>query len=210
MKSMFKILSFVLLFAGSTSWAYYDVLDNAEVLEPGKFKLTGATQALTSTGGGNLDAIIDAGIQQDFGLRGIVGVGTTDYSLGAMVKWIPIPDVENQPAVGFNVGLLYGKWHDAKDLTFRFEPLVSKKFVMEQVTLTPYASLPLGLVTRNSSTQNTDSQIAWQFVAGSQVQIEKWKNLQFIGEVGVDLDHSLSHISVGALWYFDEHGFELK
>ncbi len=34
--------------------------------------------------------------------------------------------------------------------SFRFEPLISKKFQMENMVLTPYGSLPLGLRTRNS------------------------------------------------------------
>jgi hypothetical protein len=210
MKSTIKILGLCAMLMSLNAWAYYDVLDNGEILERGKFKVTTGVQALTDTGGGNIDAIIDAGINEEFGVRGLVGFGRTDYSAGALLKWMPIPDVENQPAIGANFGLLYGKWNDARDLTFRFEPLVSKKFVLEEVTLTPYASLPLGIRTRNSDTQNTDTALAFQFATGAQVQVPQWKNLQFMGEVGVDLDKALSHVSVAAIWYFDESGFELK
>jgi hypothetical protein len=212
MNSIIKKIALASFLLSSTCWAYYDVLDTGETLAPGKYKLSSGVQALTSTGGGNLDAMIDMGFQDEFGVRGIVGFGRTDYSLGAMFKWIPIPDVDNQPAVGFNIGLLYGKWNDSRDLTLRWEPLVSKKFVMDVCTLTPYASIPLGIRTRTSDSRdvNTDTRIPIQFVAGSQVKVQKWENLQFMGEVGVDLDQAYSYITVGAVWYFDEHGFELK
>lgn len=213
MNSIAKIIGVVALgFLSSPCWAYYDVLDTGEVMQKGKYKLTADTQLLTSTGGGNVGVIADAGIQEEYGLRAIAGLGRTDYFFGGLFKWMPIPDIQNQPAVGFNAGLLYAKWYDNRDLTFRFEPLVSKKFSLEQVIITPYGSIPLGLRTRSSNVNSdTGTDIAWQFVVGSQLQIEKWKNLQFMGEVGLELDHSLSHISVAAIWYFDEeNGFELK
>lgn len=212
MKSMIKKLALLGLFVSSTCWAYYDVLDTGEILAPGKYKLTGGVQALTSTGGGNVDAMVDMGIQDQFGVRALAGFGKTDYSVGAMFKWVPIPDVENQPAVGFNLGLVYAKWMDARDLTLRFEPLVSKKFVLDVCTLTPYASLPLGIRTRNSNNRDIDTttRIPVQFVIGSQLQVPKWENIQFMAEIGVDVDQALSHITVGALWYFDQNGFEVK
>jgi hypothetical protein len=197
-------------FASSVCWAYYDVLDTGEVMGEGKYKLTADTQLLTSTGGLNVGGIFDMGFQEEYGVRVLGGFGRTDYFMGALFKWMPIPDVGNQPAVGFNTGLLYAKWDDSRDLTLRWEPIVSKKFTFEKAVLTPYASIPVGIRTRNSDTQTTGTDVTWQFVAGSQVQIEKWKNLQFMGEVGVDMGNALGHISVAAIWYFDQNGFELK
>ena len=110
---------------GSQAFAYYDVLDNGEVLPQGHYKLTGDAQLLTDTGGLNVGAIFDAGFQDEYGIRALAGTGRTDYFMGALFKCMPIPDTENQPAVGFNAGLLYAKWEDSRDLTFRFEPLVS-------------------------------------------------------------------------------------
>jgi hypothetical protein len=199
-------------FMSSPCWAYLDVLDTGEVLPKGSYKLTGDTQILTSQGGLNLGAIADLGIQDQFGARAIVGFGRTDYSFGGMFKWMPIPDVDGQPAIGMNAGLVYGKWNDSTDLTFRVEPLISKKFNMESNTiLTPYASLPIGMRVRNSSTQDTASVLTWQLALGTQLQIEKWKNLQFMAEVGLDLGNALSYVTVAAVWYFDEqNGFQLK
>ncbi len=214
MNSIFRVLSksvFILGFLSSPCWAYYEVLDNAEILSRGAYKLTGATQALTESGGLNATGIFDAGFTEDFGARALAGFGKTDFYFGAMAKWIPIPDVENQPAVGFNGGLIYAKWLDGHDLTFRVEPLVSKKFNIDSSTVTPYASLPIGIRMRNSKYKDDTTEMTWQLVLGSQLQLERWKNLQFIGEVGLDLDNSLAHVEVGAIFYFDDkNGFEIK
>jgi hypothetical protein len=200
----------VLSFTAAQAHAYYDVLDNGEILPAGKYKATGSVQALTDSGGMNLGAMIDAGFQEEYGVRGLLGFGKTDYSLGGLFKWMPIPDVEGQPAIGFNTGLLYAKNGHARELTFRFEPLVSKRFPVGQSAWTPYASLPIGYRTRNFDDDSRKSQLAFQLVAGTQLQLEQWKNLQFMAEVGTDLDHALSHVSFAAVFYFDETGFSLQ
>ena len=208
----FALRSLLLIsFFSSPCWAYYEVLDTGEILPKGSYKLTGDAQLLTDPGGVNVGAIIDAGFQDEFGARALVGFGRTDYFVGAMFKWIPIPDVDGQPAVGFNLGLIYAKWNDANDLTFRFDPLISKKFNLDNTVLTPYASIPLGVRMRNSSTQDTASHVTAQLALGSQLQVERWKNLQFMAEVGLDLSHAYSYVTAAAVWYFDEeHGFQLK
>ncbi len=204
-------LTMVLLTSLNT-WAYHAVLDNAEVLEPGHFKATGALQAITDNGGLNASGIFDAGIQQDFGLRGVAGFGETDYYVGGFVKWVPIPDVDNQPAVGLNAGITYAKWmRDVKDTVFRFEPLVSKRFAVETANVTPYASLPLGIRMRSSNYSNDSTRLEVQLAVGGQLQLEQWKNLQFIAEIGLDLDEAFSYVTAGAIMYFDtENGFSLN
>lgn len=211
MKNILKFCVMTLGLLSTPSWAYMDVLDTGEIMKPGNYKLTGNMQALTTSGGLNLGLTFDAGFQEEFGVRILGGLGRTDFYTGALFKWMPIPDVDDQPAIGFNVGLLYAKWNDNRDLTFRFEPLISKKFVLENLVLTPYGSLPLGLRTRNSEVNDTGSAVSWQLVLGSQFQIEKWKNLQFMAEIGLELEHAISHIGVAAVFYFDpEVGMQIK
>jgi len=193
--------------------AYYGVLDSGEVLQSGKYKFTGDAQALTENGGLNLGASFDMGFQEEFGLRGLVGFGKTDFYAGGLFKWMPIPDLDNQPAMGFNVGILYGKDGDVSDMTVRFEPLMSKRLTIEQTTFTPYVSLPVGVRVRDTNNPyiNDDTKMTFQLVLGSQLQVEAWKNLQFIGEVGIDLDEAPGYLSIGAILYFDgENGFSLN
>jgi hypothetical protein len=208
-----RILSFLAfsVFSTPSAWAYYGVLDNGEILAPGHYKVTGDLQALTEEGGLNGAARFDLGFQDEYGVRALIGAGTTDIFFGGLFKWMPIPDTNDQPAIGFNVGLLYGKDGGERDLTIRWEPLISKKFDLHTTVWTPYASLPIGLRMRDRGGGDNNSYVAWQVVAGSQLQLAKWKNLQFIAEVGANLDNALSHVSVGAIFYFDQQrGFVLE
>ncbi|MGE0527878.1 MAG: hypothetical protein AB7G93_09115 [Bdellovibrionales bacterium] len=201
------VLALILFtFTAAPAWAsYYSVLDTGEVLPSGRYKLTGDFQVLTKDGGVNVGAAMDMGIQDEYGVRALLGAGATDVFVGGLVKWMPVPDVEGQPAMGFNAGVLYGKDGDERELSFRIEPLVSKKIQLDTTIFTPYASLPVSFRMRNSDDiKRDDNELALQLVVGSQLQVERWKNLQFIAEVGVDLDNAPSHVSAGAILYFDE------
>lgn len=202
----------VFLLTSLPSHAYYAVLDNAEVLPLHHYKLTGSGQALTDNGGLNLAGRMDAGFTEEFGIRGLFGFGKTDLYFGGLVKWIPIPDIEGQPAIGLNGGMIYARDNDVQDTTFRVEPLVSKKLNLDGAILTPYASLPVGIRMRTADDPYIDdnSVMTFQLVAGTQLQLEQWKKLQFIGELGVDLDNAPSHVSVGAIFYYDENGFGIE
>jgi hypothetical protein len=156
--------------------------------------------------------LFDTGVAPDFGVRGLVGFGKTDYYLGGMVKWTPIPDVENQPAIGFNLGVTYAKWYeDVKDTTFLFQPIVSKKFAVQEIFLTPYASVPLGIRMRSTTLRDDNTELTSALVLGGQLQVAQWKNLQFLAELGLDIDNAFDHVSIGAIFYFDaENGMKLE
>ena len=214
---LLQILSSTILLAATLtaapSWAYNEVLSTGQVLERGQFRLTGGLQALTERGGANVTGIIDTGIQEDFEVRGILGFGKTDYLLGALVQWVPIPDVEGQPAVGFLTGITYARWFNGSEFTLQWNPLVSKKFAVGEGAIIPYAGIPLGLRFRDNQTVGVadTTQMTIQVTGGAQIQVERWKNLQFIGEVGINLEHAYSYVSAGALFYFDtEYCFKLE
>lgn len=193
-----------LIFFAQASHAYYSVLDNNELLTKGNYKLTGTGQIFTDEGGGvDLSTRFDAAINEDFGVRGILGFGEVDFFAGAMLRWVPIPDIENQPAVGVHTGLIYGNDGDYRDFTVRIEPVVSKVFDQNGTIFTPYASLPLGIRFRDGEYED-DTDLVWQLVAGSQLQLPAFKKLQFIGEIGLDLNKAPSYINLGAVLYFDE------
>lgn len=201
--SVFGIL--LSTFTASQAFAYYDVLDTGEVMAKGNYKITGATQVITSNGSGlNVEGSFDAGFQDEFGVRALFGLGKTEYFLGGLFKWIPIPDIEGQPAIGFNAGIIYGQESTMRAMTVRFEPLVSKKFNLQSTTWTPYASLPFGIRNENRDDGSAGTNMAAQFVLGTQLEIQKWKKLQFMAEVGADLAKAFSHVSLAAVFYFDE------
>lgn len=192
---------------------YYSVLDNGEILQSGHYKLLGDAQVLTRNGGLNLGAGFELGFSEDFGAKASVGFGKTDFFGAAFVKWMPIPDIENQPAVGANVGIVYGKDNDFSDMTIMVQPMMSKKVTIEQTVFTPYVSLPVGIRIRDTDKYyvDDDTKMTFQLVLGSQLQVPAWKNLQFIGEIGLDLDNAPGYIAAGAVMYFDnEGGFSLQ
>lgn len=207
MKSLLLALSVLI---STPAFAYYDVLDTGETLSKGNYKLTGATQFLTDHGGVNVEGMFDMGIGDEFGVRGLFGFGQTDIFAGGMFKWVPIPDIEGQPAIGMNIGLLYMKDGPIRDLTFRLEPLVSKKITGPATVWTPYASLPVGLRARDHRDSSNRTDLTWQVVGGTQLQVEKWKKLQFMAEVGMDLDQAVSHFTIAALLYFDDYGIGIE
>jgi hypothetical protein len=178
--------------------AYYGLLDNCEVLPQGRYKLTGDAQVLTDNGGLNVGGTFDMGMNDEFGLRALLGFGKIDFYAGAMVKWMPIPDVDRQP--------------DYSDLSFRFEPMLSKKITIESTVLTPYAAVPVSMRMRNADNDriDDDTKATFQLVVGSQLQIEQWKNLQFMAEIGIDLDNAPGYIAGAAVFYFDQDGFSLN
>jgi hypothetical protein len=192
--------------------AYYGLLDNGEVLPQGRYKLTGDAQVLTDNGGLNVGGTFDMGMNDEFGLRALLGFGKIDFYAGAMVKWMPIPDVDRQPAMGMNIGLVYGNDGDYSDLSFRFEPMLSKKITIESTVLTPYAAVPVSMRMRNADNDriDDDTKATFQLVVGSQLQIEQWKNLQFMAEIGIDLDNAPGYIAGAAVFYFDQDGFSLN
>lgn len=169
----------LLLSFSAPAFAYYSVMDNGEIMEPGKYKITGETQFLTDEGGINISGRFDTGITDETGLRALIGFGKTDFFAGALFKWMPVPDIEGQPAIGANMGLVYGKDGDVTDLNFRLEPLISKKFLVHFGALTPYASIPLAIRVRSATNDvRDDTELTSQLVVGSQVKLKDWSNLQ--------------------------------
>lgn len=207
MRSLFLMLTFFV----SPAFANYAVFDNGEVLKDGHYKFTGHTQHLTDHGGINGSAILDMGFTEDWGARGFVGFGQTDIFFGALAKWMPLKEEEKRPAMGFNFGFHYVKESGTRDFVVRIEPLISKKIEMGNFWLTPYGSVPVGSRSRDTENAGTVADFTAQFVAGTQVQIEKWKNLQFIAEIGIELSEAPNYVGAGAILYFDsENGFSLN
>lgn len=201
-------VSFFLI--GLTAHADYAIFDTGEIAPKKTYKLTGNTQHLTENGGMNLTARIDAGLTEELGVRGFVGAGKTDVFLGAMAKWMPFPDTDSQPAAGIAAGIHYIKDGDLRDMVVRIEPMISKRIAVGGGAITPYGSVPVSIISRDLDGTDKD-EVGTQLVAGAQVQIEKWQNLQFIGELGVELNEAPSYFGVGAVYYWDPGaGFVLQ
>lgn len=198
--------------------ADYSVVDNGEVLKSGNYKVSGGTQFLTEGAGINLGFKGDMGLDHDKGLRAHAGFGRTDFSFGGFFKWMPMQDsgagsagkadAEVQPNLGGNAGILYLKDGEVSDMIIRVEPMVSKVVKIEEAIFTPYAVFPVGMRIRKSDDPaiNEDTVIPIQMVVGTQLQIPQFDLLQFIAEIGIDLNKSPGYLFAGVVYYLDSSG----
>lgn len=198
-------LSLGLLLVATSAQAYYSTMDTAELLEAGQYKITAESQFATSGDEGvNLVARFDSYFTEDSNLKALVGVGTTDFQIGGFFKWIPIPDYENQPAMGVIMGVNYARAEDTNDLSIRFHPLVSKKFETNFGAIVPYGAIPFGIRSRDG-----DNELPIQVEVGSELQLNQIQKFRFLVEVGFDVTKAFSYISFGASMNFDgETGLE--
>lgn len=203
-----RALLIALTFAAVPVWADYGVLDSGEMVKPGQYKFTGDMQILTENSGVNLGGRGEMALSEDKGLRAQASFGKLDFTFGGFFKWMPMRDTETQPNLGGNMGILYVKDGDVSDLIIRVEPLVSKSVRIEDTVFTPYASFPVGMRIRKSDDPaiNEDTEVPIQLVVGTQLKIPQFDQLQFIGEIGIDLNKSPGYIALGALYYWDPSG----
>lgn len=167
--------------------------------ESGTYKLGSELQFLTDEpSGANILLYVDLPTKsQSIDYRIKFGTGATDINLGVAAKWIPIPDLENQPALGliFDVDWISDESFDWT--TFRVAPLISKKFGWEYGTMTPYAALPLGA---RYILEDVEDQFDFfvQMTFGVELNFEAYQNLTFFGEAGFDLEDSITYFSFSA------------
>ncbi|MGE3759324.1 MAG: hypothetical protein AB7H97_16290 [Pseudobdellovibrionaceae bacterium] len=211
-----KIFSATALLLGTLvsleSQAYFSNVETAEVPPPGTYYLSVEPQVVFNTldqgskTGLNLVGHFDAPVSDSSSMRVLLGTGTTDFQTGFFFKWVPIPDIDNQPAIGFKFGALYARADDTTQLSARIYPIVSKKYDSSYGLLTPYASLPMGLtnVEKKSYTPVT-------LALGSEWKPVDMKYVWFGAELGLDMKDAFSYISGVVIFSIDEdEGFRFE
>lgn len=188
----------------SPSWAYLGMGGAAEIPKPGTYVVGGELQALTNEGGGViLGSLLEMPHTEDFSTRYNLGVGKIDFQLGAGFKWTPIPDFENQPAMGLRLSGWYARQADMNVWTFQLAPMFSKKFQTDIGLVTPFVAVPVNLV--NSKERNYTGT---QFTIGSEFQHNELESMFFSAEVAINLKDSYSFIGATINFPFDsEYGF---
>lgn len=194
------LLITVALFSPLPSKAYYSVMDTGEIIPEGRYKLGLESQFITDDDSGiNLVGRFDHWVSEELNFQGLLGFGEVDLHAGGFVKWIPFPDFDEQPAIGLKAGMLYAREDGVNELSFRLYPLISKTFTSNIGEWTPYASLPIGFRTIDGETD-----VPVQLAFGSQWKTDHFENLQFVGEVGLDVSDAYTYISIGAVLYADD------
>lgn len=188
------------LFTAHTSSAYLGQKETAEILPLGHYSLGLIPQFRLSDGGGfNGGAFVE--IPYDHSLQGRVeiGSGDTDFWTAATAKWIPFPDVDNQPAMGLRGGLGFAREESLNFLHVIFGPIASKKYTIDEGLLTPYVGIPIVYTSAKDS-----NKVGSQLVFGSEFQGEGIRNYKIGGEIALKLSNSFSSLSLYISFPFDE------
>ena len=114
---------------------------------------------------------------------------------------MPIPDYEDQPAIGFTFGAQLARYkgnnatETENELGGRVIPFASKKLDSDQGEFTPYAALPFGF-----SNYNEKSLSPLQLVIGSRYRHPEFDKCDFSAEIGFDLHDAVTYVSFGAIF----------
>lgn len=190
---------FILVLTSPAAFAYMSITESTEIvpenthqfgLEP-QFFMGGAS-------GVNFNAFLDSGVNESSSYRVGLSAGTIDFTASASYKWIPIPDFENQPAIGGKFSLSYAHDSDLNFLTFQAAPMFGKKFWHEKGTFFSYLAVPISFI----STKDR-SYVGTQFTVGSEFIANDNNQIKYGAEFGMNLSDSYSYLSAFIVLPFD-------
>jgi hypothetical protein len=187
-------------FFAANAQAYFSTIDTGEIIAADQYQISIEPQlVLNRYDGTNAVMRFDTGLDEASSVRGILGFGKVDFELGGMYKYVPFPDLDKQPAIGFEAGAVLARVNGGTEFSLRFHPLISKRFATEVGDLIPYASLPFGITSRTDQTV-----VPIQLGGGAEFRPLNYKNWSFFGELGINLNQSFSYLSLAAAWRFND------
>jgi len=179
-----------------TAQAFYTVQDTGDLLKENEQQFATELQLITTGDTGvNFIGRYDRGLDQETNLRFEAGVGTTDFAAGGYIKWVPFPDYESQPAIGFTFGAHLARYEDEMEIAGRFIPFASKQFETDMGRVTPYVALPIAF-----SNYNDDNTNPFSLALGSRYRHQDFDTCDFTAELGFDLSDSFNYLAVGAIF----------
>lgn len=188
-----------LLLNSAPAQAYLTIGETAELPPMTHYQIGFEPQFLTNEGGGtNISAFFDAPFSDSTSGRLWLGAGVIDFNVGATFKYVPFPDIDNQPGIGFRGGGFFARKSSENFLTLQLAPIFSKKVDTENGLFTPYAAVALN-VTSTKERNFTGS----QFVIGSEFKTSEIPDMHFGLEGGFNLNDSYSYISGTVTFPFD-------
>jgi hypothetical protein len=193
------------LLGATPAQAYYSVIDTGELVAPDHYRASIEPQLiLNNYDGANLVGRFDTGLDRDSSVRGLIGLGKV-IEMGAMYKFVPYPDIGQQPAIGGEAGVVFARVNGENQISLRLTPLISKKFDTKYGGLTPYGSLPIGITSRPGETF-----VPVQIAGGAELRPDAFKNLAFYAELGINLNRAFSYLSVAVACEFDGSAFNRR
>lgn len=188
-----KKLFIALIFLPITSQAYYTVFDTASTLENGTSKAgVEAQYILNKIAGAQFIGHYSYGLAKGREVQISLGAGTVNMELAAFYKYVPIPDLKDQPGIGGSIGIVYANKDGAYALSALFRPFISKQFFIDSKSyVTPYLAIPIGV-----AMGSTASTLPTQFVFGAEWQPD-FMTARIVGEMGFEVNSSFSYYSAG-------------
>lgn len=179
------------------SYAYLSLNETAEILPANYFNLGFAPQAYLSDGGGfDISVFADAHLWDDVDGRITIGGGEIDFWTQGSLKWVPFPDVGNQPAMGLRGALGYVRDQSENFVHIQVAPIISKKSNSLKLDMISYAGLPITFISEKGS-----NFVASQIALGA--LFFPWQNGQIGAEFNLDLKDSVSSASVFFMFPFE-------
>lgn len=192
-------LQLSLLLASSSSLAYLTISETAELPPANFYQIGFEPQFFTNLGGGtNVTGFFDAPFSDSTSGRLWLGAGVIDFNLGASFKYVPFPDVDNQPGIGFRAGGFFARKDSENFLTLQLAPIFSKKVNTENGLFIPYAAIALNF-TNTKENNFTGSQVMF----GTEFKTPEIPKMFFGLEAGINLNDSYSYISGTVTFPFD-------
>jgi len=189
-----------LLFS-SRSDAQYSTMSTGTLTKSEKTQFLGEFQYITSEQQLNLLARFEHGINQDFDYQLVGGVGASFLAAGAFMKWVPIPDYRNQPAVGGLFGVFLARSQSERDFSLRLHPFVSKRIDSKIGEFEPFASLPVAYAIRGD-----EDGFPVHLALGTGYQHSEMKDYRVFAEMGIALNYGHPYLSLGIEYQMEHFG----
>lgn len=184
------ILITLIAFQTSTSFGYLSLNESAEILPENYFNLGFSPQTFLSEGGGfDASVFADAHLYDNTDGRISIGGGKIDFWTQASVKWVPFPDVDNQPAMGIRSAIGYARDGTQSSVQLQIAPIISKKSLTSMHDMLPYIGFPITYVM-----EKENNYVASQISLGAIWY--PWNVAQIGAEFNLNLKNSISSASV--------------
>ncbi len=198
-----KFLMAICLFWSYSAHALFSFIDTGDLVDPGVYTMGANFQnAGGEVDGGNLSVHMDTRSSDATQVRLNLGAGATDFFAGLQAKWVPIPDVDRQPAIGLQLGGLYANDGGDGDLNFLVRPFVSKALLFDGGEFSPYLAISSGVSVSDGDTTNP------AFIhVGSSLKLQKTPKWNYYLELAGNLVDAYNFITISAQYNFDDWQF---
>lgn len=177
--------------------AYLAISEVGEPLAGKTYTITGGAQLnQRPLEGGQGQITVKWPFQEDMDLTFQIGAGQVAKFLQVGGRWVPIPDVDNQPALGLKWDVSLAQERERSLGLFRIAPFGSKKFLLESGFLEPYLYMPVGV-----ALQEQQFFFVAQLVTGVHWGFEDIRPFSFYTEIGWNLRDMFSYFYLGLRYW---------